>query len=97
LPTHNELALFQREFAKLTPAQKRQFAKAVQKLVNDLRAGVEFRPSLRIKRVQGHIGIYEMTWADDGRATFEYGPAVTPGEVHIIWRRIGTHDILKEP
>ena len=35
-----------------------------------------------------------MTWADDGRATFEYGEPVLPGHLHIIRRRIGGHDIL---
>jgi hypothetical protein len=38
-----------------------------------------------------------MTWAADGRATFEYGQEVRPGEAHIIWRRIGTHDIFRRP
>ncbi len=34
-----------------------------------------------------------MTWADDGRATFSYGKSDQPDDPHIIWRRIGTHDI----
>jgi hypothetical protein len=38
-----------------------------------------------------------MTWADDGRATFEYGSEQLLGETHIIWRRIGGHEILKNP
>jgi hypothetical protein len=38
-----------------------------------------------------------MTWADNGRATFEYGPEVRPGHAHIIWRRIGGHEILDNP
>lgn len=42
-------------------------------------------------------GVYELTWAPDGRATFEYGPEQRPGEPHIIWRRTGTHEILKAP
>jgi hypothetical protein len=32
-----------------------------------------------------------------GRATFQFGPAVIEGEPHIIWRRIGTHDIFDRP
>jgi hypothetical protein len=31
------------------------------------------RPVLRVKRVQGHPGVWEMTFPPDGRATFEYG------------------------
>ncbi len=38
-----------------------------------------------------------MTWAPNGRATFQYGDEATPGETHVIWRRIGTHDILGQP
>jgi len=39
-------------------------------------------------------GCFEMTWEDDGRAIFTYGPEVRPGEAHIIWLAIGTHAIL---
>jgi hypothetical protein len=38
-----------------------------------------------------------MTWAPDGRATFEYGEAIHAGEPHIIWRRCGNHVILDDP
>jgi len=30
-------------------------------------------------------------------ATFHFGNPVTEGEVHIIWRRIGTHKIFTRP
>jgi hypothetical protein len=33
----------------------------------------------------------------DGRATFEYGDEIQPGEAHIIWRRIGTHSVFRQP
>jgi hypothetical protein len=36
-------------------------------------------------------------WAPDGRATFEYGEPIRPGERHVIWRRIGGHEILDDP
>jgi hypothetical protein len=47
--------------------------------------------------VQGHEGVWELTWAPDGRATFSYGPEVHAGEPHVIWRRIGDHSILSDP
>ena len=56
-----------------------------------------FPPALRVHRVQGHPGIWEVTFAPDGRATFEYTTAVLVDEPHVIWRRIGTHAILAEP
>lgn len=62
----------------------------------DLRAG-RFRRGLRVKAVQGAAGIFEMTWAPNGRATFQYGAQRRPGERHVIWRRIGTHDIFGRP
>jgi hypothetical protein len=68
--------------------------KAVAKMVSDLRAGQPFRPSLRVTGVQGHADIFEMTWAGDGRATFELGPEIHPNEPHVIWRCIGGHEIL---
>jgi len=37
-----------------------------------------------------------MTWAPDGRALFRYGDPVREGEPHVVWLRIGTHDILDD-
>lgn len=67
-------------------------------MVEDMKNRRPFRPGLRVKCVQGHPGVFEMTWdMPDGRATFAYGPERMPGEAHIIWRRIGGHDIFKQP
>ncbi|PZS10599.1 MAG: hypothetical protein DLM55_03825 [Acidimicrobiales bacterium] len=69
------------------------------KLVADLKGGTGFRKSLRVKRVEGmkSVQVYEMTWAPDGRATWEYGEEIRPGQPHVIWRRIGTHSIFRQP
>jgi hypothetical protein len=72
-------------------------AAALKKMVIDLTGGQGFRKGLRVKGVQGHAGVYEMTWAVDGRATFTYGASPHPGDTHIIWRRIGGHEIFKRP
>lgn len=77
--------------------QRRQFRTAV---VTDFVPGLKaqrFHPRLRVKRVQSAPGVWEMTWAPDGRATFEYGAELLPGEPHVIWRRIGTHEIFNRP
>jgi hypothetical protein len=97
MPTHEELPLFLREWKKLSQEEQVLFLAAVEEMVEDLRAHAAFRPSLRVKGVQGHAGIFEMTWAPDGRATFHYGSVVQPHEAHIVWRRVGGHDILKQP
>ena len=96
MPTYEYSARFIREFHRLTPDQQRQFRDAVRTFVRDLKAG-DVRAGLRIRPVSGHRGVFEMTRADDGRATFRYGDAVRPGETHIIWRRIGTHANFDEP
>ncbi len=77
--------------------QQEAFLQAVEQFVDELRSGIGFRKGLRIKGVKGAAGVYELTWADDGRATFQYGPEVTNGEPHVVWRRVGTHDIFKNP
>jgi len=97
MPTHHEEDSFWRDWHKLPEALQDIFIDAVGKMVEDLRAQRGFRKGLRVKGVQGYPGIYEMTWADDGRATFAYGTSPVAGDSHIIWRRIGTHDILKNP
>jgi hypothetical protein len=41
--------------------------------------------------------VWEVTFAADGRATFEYGTEVVAGEAHVVWRRVGTHGVLADP
>ena len=96
MPTRDVLASFWRDWERLTLEQQRAFKTALQKFIADLRTG-HFRSGLRVKRVQGAEEILELTWAKDGRATFQYSDELRAGEAHIIWRRVGTHDILKEP
>ena len=96
MPTFAQADRFRRDFAKLTTAQKAAFRAAAAKFVADPPSG-SFRPGLRVKGVQSAAGVFEMTWADDGRATFEDGSVVREGETHIVWRRIGTHDIFTRP
>ncbi|MDQ6615133.1 MAG: hypothetical protein M3083_10380 [Actinomycetota bacterium] len=97
MPTFQWLPRFRADFVRLSPAQQAAFLVAVAQLVEDLRAGGQFRQGQRVKGVQGAPGVFEMTWAPDGRATFGYGDEVKPGEPHVIWRRVGTHDIFRQP
>lgn len=73
------------------------FLEAVRQMVEDLKAKRPFRPGLRVKKFQRLPGVFEMYWAPDGRALFTYGTSPHPGDVHILWLRIGTHDILQNP
>ncbi|MFJ1751203.1 hypothetical protein ACIOJD_33985 [Streptomyces sp. NPDC088116] len=98
MPTFETCPRFTADLQHLTPAQRRRFRRVVlDAFVPDLRTGRQFRPGLRIKRVRCAPGVYELTWAGNGRATWQYGTERIRGAQHIIWRRIGTHDILTGP
>jgi hypothetical protein len=96
MPTYEQLPRFRRDLKQLSREERRLFRTAVRQFVAGLPRG-PYPARLRLKGVQTAPGVYELTWAPDGRATFEYGDEVLPGQVHIIWRRVGTHAILDEP
>lgn len=87
---------FKRDLKKLPKTQREIFADAVQEFVEDAVTG-KFQSSLRVKRVQGTSEVFEMTWAPDGRATWQYGKPIRAKESHIIWRRVGTHEVFRNP
>jgi hypothetical protein len=97
LPSFAWLARFGADFDALSQAQQAAFLVAVAQFVEDLRGGAGFRNGLRVKGVRGASGVFELTWADDGRATFEYGDSAVEGEPHIVWRRVGSHAIFDRP
>lgn len=60
--------------------------RAARELADDLNNHRAPRPGLRVKRVQtAPPGVLEMTWAPDGRATFEFGREVRAGHRHVVW------------
>lgn len=62
MPTREVLASFWRDWDKLSPKQQREFRDAVAQFIANLAEDKQgFHPSLRVKRVQGHLGI----WGDD--------------------------------
>jgi hypothetical protein len=96
VPTYEWLASFERDLGRLSSDERDLFQEAVTKFVEDLKSGC-FRKGLRVKGLQSADGIFELTWANDGRATFQYGDPRLDGEAHIIWRRVGGHDIFETP
>jgi hypothetical protein len=89
---------FTRDFRALTEEQRAAARDAARQFAEDLNQRTRPRPALRVKRVQGAPpGVLEMTWAPDGRATFEFGREIRSGEHHVVWRRIGTHAIFGNP
>jgi hypothetical protein len=95
LPTYGRSPQFVADHAALSDQQRRAFRVAVEKFVADLRSGRAFRPGLRVKGIRGSPGLFEMTWAPDGRAVFSYGASIREGEPHIVWHTVGTHDVLR--
>ena len=96
MPTFEAEPRFLRDYRALSKEQKRLFAAAVRLFVLGLKTR-RLPAGLRVKRVQGAIGVWELTWAPNGRATFEYGDELRAGDVHVIWRRIGTHEVFDRP
>jgi hypothetical protein len=97
MPTYVTLPRFRNDFDDLSAGEQERFRQAVSRFVKDLEQARGFRPGLRVRGVQGAPGIYEMTWAPDGRATFHYGEPIQEGEAHVVWRRVGSHAILASP
>ncbi len=97
MPTFQRLPRFDQDWRSLSVTDQQRFRTAVGRFVEDLEGGRPFRPGLRVKGVQEAAGIMEMTFAPDGRATWQFGREVEPGQPHVVWRRTGKHDILHSP
>ncbi len=95
-PTYEQDERFKHDLEQLTADEKRRFYAAVKKFVHDIKEGRGFRKSLRVKGVQSKRDVFEMTWADDGRALFKYGTSPLAGDTHIIWLRVGSHEIFDD-
>lgn len=98
MPTFGRTRRFRREYVALSREQREAFKRALGAFIGAMRSKPPAFPrSLRVKGVQGHSGVYEMSFGDGGRATFEYGEEVRTGEAHVIWRRVGDHSIFSAP
>lgn len=99
MPTHERTQRFVRDFERLNEDEAELFLSVVlDEFVPALVAGPPYPGGLRIKGVQATDGVWEMTWEyHNGRATFAFGQQIHAGEVHIIWRRVGGHDIFSDP
>lgn len=96
MPTFATTPRFRRDLKALSPEQRARFEKVVrEEFVPDADTG-RWRPGLRVKRVHGVPKVFEMTWAPDGRTTWQFGTPIHDGVRHVIWRRVGTHDIFSD-
>ncbi len=96
MPTFATTPRFRRDLKDLAPEQHTRLEKVVrEEFVPDVDAN-RWRPGLQVKRVQGVAQVWEMTWAPDGRATWQFGAPIQDGVRHVIWRRVGTHGIFAD-
>ena len=95
MPSYERTRRFERDWKVLGDADRKRFTTAFARFDADLVANT-FRRGLRVKRVEGTDSVFEMTWAPDGRATFEYGTSRGQG-AHVVWRRIGRHGVFRRP
>ena len=97
-PTFDRLAQFKRDYSKLTSAQRQLFRVAAKKIVAPLSTtppGDLGEPLVR--EIKDHPGFFEVRFAGGIRAIDTFGPAVRPGQAHLIWCRIGTDEALDKP
>lgn len=77
---------FEKDYASLPQSIQNTVDKKLKIFVDD-----QYHPSLRVKKIEGTQGIWEMRVSRNYRITFQF---INDG---IILRRVGTHDILKTP
>ncbi|SRR5579883_1942393 len=96
MPTHEEEPAFKAAYERLTKEERDAFRKARREFVRSWKEKRSFP-----REFPAHLGIkcnqrkklWEFRFGPDNRALFDLGKEVTPGEPHIIWYAIGSHDI----
>jgi hypothetical protein len=93
MPTFETLPHFEAGWQTLTREQQAVFRKVVLEVFAPalMTSGRSFESELRVQPIPGLLGLFEMSWGDEGRAAFAYGAERTPGEPHVIWHQIAIH------
>ena len=94
MPTYERSPEFIELYQRLTAEQKALFRTAVKKFRDGLGRCQGFRKGLSIKGLKGAPGMFELTWAPDGRAVFSFGKSLRQNERHVSWHAVGTHGVL---
>jgi len=97
MPTHEEDDAFWSDWKHLTPEQQKYFKAKVVDFTRKLQQGIIIPSELGLKKYRRIDGMWEFRFGGDGRALMRFGSQVQPGEMHIIWLRIGTHSIYDNP
>lgn len=99
MPTYEAAESFFRDLSRLTAEQRLEWGVGLQKFIEDVTAietgqSTSFRAGLRVKPYKKAPGVFEMSWASDGRSLWKYGEPLAEDKRHVQWLRIGTHDIF---
>lgn len=95
---------FDSDYRQLKPEYANEFKKVLREKfipacnVYALDPSAPWPGSLRVKSVRGARAVMEMTWSfasPDGRSTFEL--VTVNGELRVRWRRVGDHQVFKNP
>lgn len=85
------------DFQRLSETQKDTIEKEFSNIASALEGSMELRRRHRIKKMQGHDNIWEgHVRGDNFCFTFHY-EKTDDGERVCFFRRVGTHDIYKNP
>ena len=77
---------FKKDFKRLPTEIQERAGKALELFVSNSR-----HPSLHVKKMEGAPDIWEMRVSDNYRITFQF---VQEG---VLLRRVGTHNVLRQP
>jgi hypothetical protein len=100
---HRRLPRFDSDYKKLSALERELFRQALSVFIAASKGyhaspeKFEWPRSLRVERLTG-TGVMAMTWSfsgPDGRATFQF--ETIDGDIQVVWRRVGRHQIYREP
>ena len=77
---------FKKDFKHLPPDIQERVGNTVERFVDNPR-----HPSLHVKKMEGAPDIWELRVSDNYRITFQF---VQEG---VLLRRVGTHNVLRQP
>jgi hypothetical protein len=100
---YRTLPRFEADYRRLSLAERAKFRDTLREFIAAASA-YESSPerfiwpkSLRVERLTGS-GVMAMTWSfsgPDGRATFQF--ETVDGQMFVVWRRVGRHQIYRQP
>lgn len=79
-------ARFRKDYRGLPLEVRKRVRQALERFVSD-----PSHPSLRVKKMEGASGIWELRVSASYRITFE------PSGGGVLLRRVGAHDVLRRP